>query len=95
MGVDPDLTSGIIPALAGLQILGFAVVAVVSLLGNQKQSDASEPGSVSGSPSKSWLLSLFAGLAMISLFRAALVLAYWRVTGGTSTRYLSLLPEPL
>jgi hypothetical protein len=80
MMVDPDLVERVIPALVGIQIVGF-VVTVVFMANAQRQNGTGESQSASASSSKEWMIWLVCGFAMIYLVRAVLAIVYMSVHG--------------
>ena len=76
----PDLTARLIPALVGVQILGFIAIATICLRQRPKEGVADDETN-SGSPSKDWRIWFICGLAMLFLFRALLAAGYMAAHG--------------
>jgi hypothetical protein len=68
----PNLAPIGIPALAAIQILGFAVFTFVSTARNAPSSALQEPGESSSNSLGEWALWLFACIAMLHFLRAGL-----------------------
>ena len=85
----PDLTGRLIPALAGIQILGFIAIAFVSatckMLAGPLEESQNDPGS---SPTQ-WTPWLLGGMAMLLVMRATLALLVASANGRDKGGFLA------
>ena len=72
MTVNPDLTPRVIPALVGVQILGFITIAAIFVRSKREAKADGEPGRTG----KEWVPWLFGFLALLSFLRVGLALLY-------------------
>jgi hypothetical protein len=90
MVANPDLTARVIPALAGVQILGFIAIAITFVVSRQEYIPVEKPdGEVEGT-GKQWVPWLFGFLALLSFLRVVLALLY--IAGEEGHRHSWLSP---
>ncbi len=73
---NPDLTARVIPALVGVQILGFVVIAAIVVTSRQEYVLAGTVDGEPGQTGKQWVPWLFGFLALLSFLRAIFALLY-------------------
>lgn len=89
MVANPDLTARVIPALVGVQILGFIAIAAIVVKSRRENISAgvdSEPGGTG----RQWVPWLFGFLALMSFLRVGLSILY--IAGETWHRYSWVAP---
>jgi hypothetical protein len=89
MVADPDLTARVIPALVGMQILGFIAIAAILVTSRRENISAGierEPGG----PGRQWVPWLFGFLALVSFLRTGLSILY--IAGEAWHKYSWVAP---
>ncbi len=76
MIANPDLTARVIPALVGVQILGFVAIAAIVVTSKREYTSAVEADSGLGRTGQQWVPWLFGFLALLSFLRVGLALLY-------------------
>ena len=88
MVANPDLTARVIPALVGVQILGFVAIAAIVVTGKREYTTAEEADRESGG-GKQWVPWVFGFLALLSFLRVILALLYIAGEVGHSRSWFS------
>jgi hypothetical protein len=86
MIANPDLTSRVIPALAGVQIFGFVAIAAIIVVGRQEIISADKDSRGTTTQLVPWL---FGFLALLSFLRVILALLYIAGEQGRSHSWFS------
>jgi hypothetical protein len=89
MVVNPDLTERIIPALVGVQILGFIVIAAIIVTSRSEYGSPVKTDRESDSTGKQWVPWLFGFLALLSFLRVGLAVLYIAGEGGARHSWLN------
>jgi hypothetical protein len=76
MFVNPELTERVIPALVGVQLLGFAAIAAIVVTGKRELTSVVVGNDGLGMTGKGWVPWLFGFLALLSFLRVGLALLY-------------------
>lgn len=76
MVANPDLTARVIPALVGVQILGFVAIAAIVVISKREYISAGGAESEAEGTGKQWMPWLFGFLALLSFLRVILALLY-------------------
>jgi hypothetical protein len=76
MVVDPDITARVIPALVGVQILGFVVIAAIVVTSRRDYTSAVEADREPERAGQQWVPWLYGFLALLSFLRVGLALLY-------------------
>ena len=76
MVLDPDITARAIPALVGVQILGFVVIAAIIVTGRREYTSAVVADRETEGVGQQWVPWLFGFLALLSFLRVGLALLY-------------------
>lgn len=89
MVANPDLTARVIPALVGVQILGFIAIAAV-VVKSRREKISAGVDTETGGTGRQWITWLFGFLALMSFLRVGLSILY--IAGETWHRYSWVAP---
>lgn len=89
MIADPDLTARVIPALFGVQIIGFIAIAAIVMASKREYISAEEADREFGGTGRQWVPWLFGFLALLSFLRVILALLYIAGEQGHSHSWFS------
>jgi hypothetical protein len=90
MVANPDLTARVIPALVGVQILGFIAIAVIVATRKRDGISSAGPDGEAGGTGRQWVPWLFGFLALVSFLRVGLSILY--IAGETWHKYSWVAP---
>jgi hypothetical protein len=85
MVANPDLTARVIPALVGVQLLGFIAIAAIVVTSRREYISAAEADREPGGTGRQWMPWLFGFLALVSFLRVGLSILY--IAGEAWHRY--------